>query len=166
MTEIKVQISDGLWDGVTPHDHWSVMCRAKAFVAEEPKQLGLNFEPKCYYDFARVDLINVVGDRMIGYVKWYSIFYYLDPEYKLYNDTGYVSSLRDAGRLLFKAVGTDEFWVKKLQELMALHAVSEPVNLIEIAQKVTAVPYDMMTLWEDLNLMTKTMHSRQNRSHQ
>lgn len=64
--ELKGQISDGMWENSTPHDHYKVMCNAKARVAAPGERTGcVGFWPKRYYGFSSKFLYECVGDRML-----------------------------------------------------------------------------------------------------
>jgi hypothetical protein len=91
--EIKGQISDGHWENSYPDDHWIPMNEAQAEVVpqdlpkafqgvEVPQEqreflrqraidlaLGPNFDTPRRYNFADLDLVDVVGDRMLFYVR-------------------------------------------------------------------------------------------------
>lgn len=68
--ELKGQISDGMWENTRPDDHWQVWSGATIRVAESAETLGRNFyAQKDNYNFTSRDLLDVVGDRMIEYVR-------------------------------------------------------------------------------------------------
>lgn len=68
--EIMGQLSDGAWENTRPDDHWQFWSDAKVDVAAYPEQVGRNFfVAKDDYGLTRKDLLEVVGDRMIVYVK-------------------------------------------------------------------------------------------------
>lgn len=65
--ELKGQLSDGMWENTTPHDHWIVWCDAEVVV--DPLNVGRNFwARKTSYRLDHPMLLEVVGDRMIGEV--------------------------------------------------------------------------------------------------
>jgi hypothetical protein len=70
--ELKGQISDGFWENSRPHDHWKKPSAAAAFVSRG--NTGPNFYTSRKYNFANRDLLNVVGNRMIAYVKTFTAF--------------------------------------------------------------------------------------------
>lgn len=66
--ELQGQISDGMWENATPHDHWKPWCDAEVVV--DPANLGRNFHArKDNYNFLAKDLLEVVADRMIESVR-------------------------------------------------------------------------------------------------
>ena len=161
--ECRGQISDGCWENAEPRDHWKKPSSANAFIALNAEQLGTNFNLLRYYDFARKDLLAVVADRMIGFVKYYTLF----PEY-LFNgsDTWNSEPLHSVADLneFFATLArnpNDEYWQKKKAFIMELHGITEPMDLFTIAQRVQSVPYDMQALRKDLHEMKKIMHCRQ-----
>ncbi len=65
--ELNGQISDGMWENATPHDHWDVWSDAEITVG---KNVGRTFfARKCNYNFTNPELLNIVGDRMIKAVQ-------------------------------------------------------------------------------------------------
>ncbi len=67
--ELKGQLSDGAWENASPSDHWEPWCKATVVVAEDGQKVGRNFwARKTGYAFAK-ELIEVVGDRMMEYVR-------------------------------------------------------------------------------------------------
>ncbi len=69
--ELKGQISDGNWENASPEHHWHRMCDAQSEVStmEDGSDLGPNFSPVRRYNFADKELLEVVGDRMLEYVR-------------------------------------------------------------------------------------------------
>lgn len=81
--ELKGQLSDGAWENTAPHDHWKPWADAEVRVAAAARAgcftelgrsdyegLGRNFYArKDSYNFARKDLLDVVGGRMLGYAR-------------------------------------------------------------------------------------------------
>lgn len=59
--ELAGQISDGAWENV-PGDHWQPWCDARVEVGNN---VGRNFYARRSYNFARTDLVDVVGLRML-----------------------------------------------------------------------------------------------------
>lgn len=65
--ELKGQISDGAWENAS-NNPWQDWCSAEVVVDAE--NVGVEgYSSKNNYDFARRDLIDVVGVRMRSYVK-------------------------------------------------------------------------------------------------
>jgi hypothetical protein len=159
--ELKGQISDGAWENATPSGHWKIMCEAEAYVAESPAQLGLNFEPRRYYDFAASDLLEVVADRMIEFVKIYEVLYEKDPGYLKHWDFSFLGSKREALEAWERAQGEDSYWKGRVEKVCDLLQIGSQVELFEIVDRIAAVPYDMTSLRRDLSQMKKIMHLRQ-----
>lgn len=72
--ELKGQISDGYWENSRPHNHWIIPCRAETFITNDVSKLGPDWFIDRKYNFAARDLLEIVGDRMIMYVKTYLVF--------------------------------------------------------------------------------------------
>lgn len=67
--ELKGQISDGTWEN-TPGTGWQEWCSADVLVASTLEQVGRNFHPrKDNFNFARKDLVDIVGQRMKNYAR-------------------------------------------------------------------------------------------------
>lgn len=158
--ELKGQISDGAWENATPNDHWHIPCEATAFVAESPTQLGTNFNPIRYYDFARKDLLDVVELRMLKFVKVYTLFWEKDPDYKHHWDLEVLGSVHDVD-ILFSRAGTDDYYTKKLERLYVLLGFQTKDEFVEAVARVTNVAYSPQDLRKDLQEMKKIMHLRQ-----
>lgn len=66
--ELSGQISDGQWENATPHNHWEPWCRATVVV--DPDNVGRDFYARREsYNFSAPDLLSVVGERMVEYVR-------------------------------------------------------------------------------------------------
>jgi hypothetical protein len=84
--ELSGQISDGAWENASPFDHWKPWCDAVVIV--DPENAGRTFYArKDNYDFARRDLLDVVGERMVESVR-----VQVDPTY---DRTKMLSDLRE-----------------------------------------------------------------------
>ena len=70
--ELKGQISDGLWEN-TPYTDFEVWCNAKVEVGEH---IGRNFPHvrKDNFGVAAKKLVDIVGDRMLGYARAARVF--------------------------------------------------------------------------------------------
>ncbi len=65
--ELRGQISDGHWENRRPTNHWEPWCEAQVVVGEN---VGRNFyAPVTSYNLTDTNLLEVVGDRMIVFVK-------------------------------------------------------------------------------------------------
>ena len=109
-TELKGQISDGFWENSSPSDHWEVPSSAEVVVGYEPH---LTFRPTRGYKFHNKDLFEVVGERMIFYVKIYTAFPNLD--FEAHHTYAHLSShtLRET----VSREGFDSYWGKALQKI-------------------------------------------------
>jgi len=68
--ELDGQISDGHWENSSPQDHWVPWCNARVVVAQDGQQVGRNFYARRdTYNFTNVDLLRVVGKRMLGIIR-------------------------------------------------------------------------------------------------
>lgn len=68
--EITGQLSDGHWENSRPHDHWMCWCDAEVKVSSESTQLGRDFTARREkYNLASSELLEIVGKRMINYVR-------------------------------------------------------------------------------------------------
>ena len=67
--ELVGQISDGHWENAVPRSHWERPCAARSAVSDTRKA-GPNWYPWRGYNFANKELFDVVGDRMVSYVKF------------------------------------------------------------------------------------------------
>jgi len=68
--ELDGQISDGHWENSSPHEHWVPWYHARVVVAQDEQQVGRNFHTrKDTYNFTNIDLLKVVGLRMLGIIR-------------------------------------------------------------------------------------------------
>lgn len=66
--ELQGQISDGMWENATPHDHYKPWCNATVIV--DPTNVGRGFGARRdYYGFSSPRLLEVVGGRMLAYAR-------------------------------------------------------------------------------------------------
>ena len=89
--ELKGQLSDGYWEN---DDTDKRLWDCEVVVAKPDERLGCNFHAKYPVDFADDEMMEWLGDHMIGYAKG------VDPNYdeeKLFAD------LRDLTMIVFKA---------------------------------------------------------------
>lgn len=105
--ELKGQISDGNWENARPDDHWKTPCAAECRVATADENFGPNFIPKRTYNFSDPDLLAIVGDRMIAYVKASIAFPDLPVEA--------VCRVDLSSQSIFTS--DDEYWVRKRKEI-------------------------------------------------
>lgn len=62
-SEMKGQLSDGMWENSSPCDHWMPWCDAEVILSDENNDLGRNFYAcKSNYDFANSELLKGDGD--------------------------------------------------------------------------------------------------------
>lgn len=151
--ELKGQISDGHWENARPMDHWKIMTDAKAI--EDPSNLGPNFYPKRKYNFAAKDLVEVVDDRMIWWVKFYSMF----PDIPLNEHWTYDLSdgSDDIHFILSGAREGEKHWIDKLKKIKAGTGYSD---LFDLYKDVTArVSYTKNNLLRDLKQMSSIVNT-------
>ena len=141
--ELKGQISDGQWENSRPMDHWHVMCDARAVV--DPTNVGPNFRPRRRYAFASPDLIEVIGTRMIAYVK-------LARRYGL-----------EAARRLEHLLKLDGTWQGipnyPGQYWDEVRAYLRHFDIDEVRAVVEAPTYDEKQLKKDLRQMSKIVNA-------
>lgn len=66
--ELTGQISDGRWENSRPFDHWVAWCDADVVI--DPDNVGRDFWVKRDgYCFTEKDLLSIIGDRMLEYVR-------------------------------------------------------------------------------------------------
>ena len=147
--ELKGQISDGYWENAKPHDHYKPMCHATANV--DPKNLGANFRTLRRYNFAATDLVNVVGDRMMTFVRTKRIFPNLDF------DDHWDWCLEDGAEYLRDAAkGRDaDYWEGKIRKMEGFFGMS----LEEAEKRLRSDPYSRKDLMRDLKDMSKIVNN-------
>jgi hypothetical protein len=67
--ELSGQISDGMWENASPWDHWQPWCDADVVVAPDGNVGRTFWARKDSYLFTSQELLSIVGDRMLGYVR-------------------------------------------------------------------------------------------------
>lgn len=137
--ELKGQLSDGHWENAVPHDHWQVPCAAKVVVANEGETAGITWYRKKAYAFDSKQLLDVVGPRMIYWVKFYSAF----PQLSL--DSHWSFDLSD-GWPEYRG----EYWDKKRAGVLSATGCA---NYAEIMAKVNAEQYTEKDLVRDLRFL-------------
>lgn len=66
--ELSGQISDGRWENSRPDGHWVPWCEATVVV--DPEHVGRDFDVRRDgYCFTEKELLSIVGERMLGYVR-------------------------------------------------------------------------------------------------
>ena len=133
--ELKGQISDGAWENSKPNNHWQKPTSAQVVVSEDGK-IGLNWYHSRKYDFVQKMLLDVVGDRMTFWVKFYTAF----PQLSMEDHWSY--DLSDGWP---KYEG--EYWDKKRAKIKTDTRCD---TLEEIMAKVNAVAYGRKQLVQDL----------------
>ncbi len=101
--ELKGQISDGNWENAEPSHHWHRMCDAQSEVSttEDGSDLGPNFRPVRRYKFNDSELISIVGDRMLEYVRC------TVPGQALYSMDDMLKDLHDMVKIMRMGKGED-----------------------------------------------------------
>lgn len=153
--ELKGQLSDGYWENSRPNDHWEYMSDATAII--DPSNLGPNFYPKRKYNFAAKDLVEVVGQRMIWWVKFYTFL----PNLPLDEHWAYDLSdgLNDIKSMLRYASEGEKYYREKIQKIqLATHNT----NLYEVYEDVISqVKYTEKDLKRDLKQMSQIVNTQQ-----
>lgn len=139
--ELSGQISDGKWENSIPHSHWKAPCGADLAVdTANPRIVG--FRPSRSYNFADVELVDIVGDRMLTYARARIMY----PN--LSDDT---IDILDYGDHIF----TSGYYGKQLEELAAI-GVTNHAELRELNTRLaTEVAYNTADLFKDLKAIGK-----------
>lgn len=159
--ELKGQISDGYWENSVPHNHWRVPCRADAVVATGDQKVGANFPIlRKGYNFAAKLLLDCVGNRMIGYVKMYTVF----PNLSYNNNHDYSFELTAQELVTETERGLKDtqskYWNEKAHRVMKAFDVKTIEELRKLLAIVDAVPYGMKELKKDLKALSVAIRTR------
>jgi hypothetical protein len=165
--ELVGQISDGMWENSTPHNHWEQICRAKTIV-DDSRLPGINFRLKRRYNFASKELFDCVGQRMKFYVKAYIAF----PEVVLKNDKNRWE-LNEEGSIfeliggaekeqgILNAGGTSsKYYIEKLASNKVSYGVSSNEDLVEIEKSIKAVNYSDLDCKKDLKAISDIVNNK------
>lgn len=166
--ELKGQISDGFWENALPHDHYKMMCAAHVSHAHDADAtgavVGKNFRPMRKYDFTNRELLDIVGQRMINFVKVYMAF----PELSYDNHWDYAC---ETDKPISEELGRNvEIWLRSQdQHASWLHSKAQAVllalkvktveELVEKLKAADAVNYTMTDLRRDLKEMKEIVNS-------
>jgi hypothetical protein len=152
--ELKGQISDGHWENSRPNDHWMPMTNAKAQVGSP---LGPNFFPRRRYNFASGELVSVVGDRMVFYVKLFNTYPSFHKHKEIYWD----------GEAFWRESGSDSAYHRsKLNKIVNALGIlkdeyEETIAALEKEyQKILSYPYSKGDLMRDLKEMSRIVNSK------
>ena len=125
--EIAGQISDGAWENARPFDHWIVWCDADVIV--DPDNVGRDFYArKDNYGITRKDLLDIVGERMLGSVLE------VDP---FYTHKRMLADLRDL-KVIMKTTR------RAVQEDPTLPAIAWKAEDAEPVSKQTGIPVKLI----------------------
>lgn len=161
--ELKGQISDGFWENATPFVHWHCMCDATASWNEDPNFRGCNFYPRRRYNFGNKELIDIVGERMINFVKFYAV--YPDISYDYHWD---FESLMDYDRITctgnymindYISEKGSSYEKGQIEHAMKLFNISDVQVLREKIDAAIAYDYTMANLRADLREMSEIVNS-------
>lgn len=160
--ELSGQISDGYWENSRPHDHWKIMCSAKithAFDGDVTGAvIGKNFRPMRKYNFNNKELIDIVGNRMIGIVKFYTAF----PNVSFDNhwDFEFNESAQEiAVEVKSCSKQHEEYYRQKAARIMTTMGATTIDDLENMLKKVDEVKYDMKMLRKDLKAMSELVNA-------
>jgi len=157
--ELKGQISDGHWESARPYDHWKIMCRAEAKVGEP---LGPNFWPRCRYNFAAKDLVDVVGQRMLFQVKLKIL--YPSLSYQTVRDLDILVDCETGEsrvEWLMERAASDQYWKERITEAKQNLGVTTDEELIDaVAGVVEFTGYTLAELKKDLKDMSRIVNRR------
>jgi len=165
--ELKGQISDGFWENSGPRDHWRIMCKANITHAHDADTtgavIGKNFHPKRKYGFDNKGLLDVVGNRMIGFVKFYTTF--PNVGYENHWDFDFEHTAQEITDGVRNCLGKskenprDKYWVERSERIMNAVGATSIEELEEAMKKVDAVAYDMKMLRKDLREMKEIVNA-------
>lgn len=144
--EIVGQLSDGMWENSTPREHWRPWCKCNVVVND--KNVGRDFwAPRDRYALASKSLLDVVGKRMLTYVK-------LARKYgiKLAGQIETVLCDLDGSFIGVKS-NQSEWYRKELETVMA------SVDIIDAMHVIEADTYTMRDLRRDLNELRVAMQT-------
>lgn len=153
--ELKGQLSDGYWENARPHNHWRAPCDATAVVRGPDEVCGANFWASRKYNFAARELREVVGARMIGFVKFYTAFPTIDFDQHWDFDYEGVSAQEITTNVMKWKKESDKYWVEKAERIMKTLNCTTIDELTEEMQKVDQVQYTNAQLVKDLKEMSK-----------
>lgn len=157
--EIKGQLSDGHWENARPHTHWIVPCAATARVATKPELIGASFYPTRKYNFAARELLEIVADRMIGFVKVYTAFPELPfsehwtVDFEGNTPADVVKRIRE-----WLTKPATEYYHKQAVKVLKLFN-TDIDGLSSKLEQVFNVQYTMTDLRKDLKEMSKTVQT-------
>jgi hypothetical protein len=117
------------------------MCEAKAVVNSD--NLGANFTPRRKYNFSDRELLSVVGERMIHFVKTKKAF----P--KLRYDDHWDWDVSDGVETLRQDAKEGKYWKEKIKKMEILFGMS----LEKAYEKIQKVDYSRTDLIRDLKDM-------------
>lgn len=147
------QISDGNWENSRPYDHYERMCEAKIEVSDDPH---INFIPARKYNFADKVLVDVVGWRMIWYVKLFKT--YPNSE-KIMRDMPETVKGID-GFINYSKRNGGDYFTEKLNATKKFFGVNTIEELREIYTQIEKYDYEHADLIKDLRDMSKTVNDR------
>lgn len=157
--EIKGQLSDGHWENARPNGHWITPCSATARVAPSPETIGASFYAERKYNFAARELLEVVDERMIGFVKVYTAF----PDLPFsehwtfdFEDDNAVDTVKRTREWLAKPA--TEYYHKRATKLLKL-LNTDIDGLLTKMEQINNVQYTHADLRKDLKEMSKTVQT-------
>lgn len=164
--ELLGQISDGYWENSRPHDHWLDFSDVKvthAFHADtDGAVIGKNFHTSRKYNFSDPGLLEIVGQRMINFVKFYTAFPNADHDFKNHWDFSYegptAQKITERVRNGLSKSGTG-YQADTAKRAMKVLNVTNSTRFAEAMQKVDAVQYDMKALKKDLKQIKEIVNA-------
>jgi hypothetical protein len=163
MCELSGQISDGNWENASPHDHWMPMC--DAVIAVDPNSPSINFRPRRSYNFSDPELLEVVGDRIIWYVKCAKFFpkLTLSELEDVHWDLEYLRPTEITCLLKARIGRKGDHLVEKRMSLKMLTGAETEDALVNCSNQIANIPYDEKELRADLNEMKKLVNGARKR---
>ena len=131
--ELSGQISDGYWENSRPYNHYVKMISAQTIV--EPEAIGCNFRPARFYNFNNNDLFEVVGDRMVFFIKIIRAFPQVSGIEDNVNieDYEWISKMRELAY-------NEKYWADKINKLESIFGCKledawKKANEVEVSTK-------------------------------
>jgi len=151
--ELKGQISDGMWENARPSNHYHAPCDSTAYVATDDSGVGRNFHARAY-NFNNNELVEIIGDRMINFVKLSQAFPQLAISQLFDIDSNVHDTISNMER--YAQEPGDGYWLYELTALRSSFGVGTTDELISLLEtRMATVNYTLPQLRKDLNDMKK-----------
>lgn len=165
--EIAGQLSDGYWENARPHNHWHWLRDLDAYVHAPDMQEPFKFKGtrriSRRYDFAAMALINVVGNRMLAYVRFGTVYGY--------EHAGLGESVQEIESIIRYAAdeavraNPGTYWAGVLRTIRTVIGVDDTsadalrAGAAQAISKMNAVQYTIKDLRKDLKEMSELVNN-------